>query len=103
MAVYSLCQPLTSLGTGRGGLTNGLKDVSSSYTSQPCSAMVSSASHVRSEAARLCKQASMRTESQNDRLVSTFWSKDSGRGLLAKTSSGETVYRTGRHLLVVRA
>lgn len=100
MATYSLtCRPLTSVGgsareVSYGGMHN--KDVHAS-------AMVSSASHLKFEAARLCQEAAQTKNVADGSLVSSFWSIGSRRGLLTSNMScSQSVRRPGGHLVVVR-
>jgi hypothetical protein len=99
MATYSLtCRPLTSVGGSAREISYGgvHKDVHAS-------AMVSSASHLKLEAARLCQEAAQTKNVSDVSLVSSFWSIGSRRGLLtSKMSCSESVRRPGGHLMVVR-
>lgn len=99
MATYSLtCRPLTSVGGSAREISSGNmhKDVHAS-------AMVSSAAHLKFEAARLCQEAAQTKNVSDVSLVSAFWSIGSRRGLLTnKMSCSESVRRPGGHLVVVR-
>lgn len=100
MATYSLtCRPLSSVGGSAREISSGSmhKDVHVS------SAMVSSVSHLKLEAARLCQEAAQSRNISDASLVSSFWSIGSRSGLLTnKTSCSESVRRPGGHLVVVR-
>lgn len=99
MATYSLtCRPLTSVGGSAREISSGNmhKDVH-------VSAMVSSVSHLKLEAARLCQEAAQSRNVSDVSLVSSFWSIGSRRGLVTnKTSCSESARRPGGHLVVVR-
>lgn len=98
----ALCQPVTSLGSGRAEVGRDAREglMSSISNSTPTSAMVSSAAYRKREAARFCCEAAASSRTQT--LVSPFWSKGSRDGLLMKPYSAPLpVSRPGSHLVVV--
>ena len=101
MATYSLtCRPLTSVG---GSASAREISYGGMHKDVHASAMVSSASHLKFEAARLCQEAAQTKNVADGSLVSSFWSIGSRRGLLTSNMScSESVRRPGGHLVVVR-
>lgn len=102
MASCSLFQPPILAGVTSQSLVRP-KDVSSSHSPLPSSAMVSSASHLKVEAASMCSSASLKTQGHGpEYLVSQFWSTNSRQGLMARANTSEVVCRPGSALVVVR-
>ena len=100
MASCSLFQPPISAGVSGHSVVRS-KDAAASSSLQPATAMVSSASHLKVEAASMCSSASVKTQG-SEKLVSQFWSADSRQGLLARANTAEMVCRPGSPLVVVR-
>lgn len=98
MATSCLFQPPLAAGLTSQSLR---KDVSASSSLHPSTAVVSSASHLKVEAASMCSSASLKTQGCGQ-LVSQFWSTDSKRGLLERPNTSEMACRPGSLSVVVR-
>ncbi|KAG0620327.1 hypothetical protein M758_4G207600 [Ceratodon purpureus] len=95
MTSCSLFQPKVSAGIANQSLVKH-KDVSTSHSPHASSAMVSSASHLKVEAASMCCGASLKTQGRgHGQLDSQFWSSDCRRGLLARSNISELICRPG--------